>query len=165
VAREEDDEKGDRDDDYDDSPQRRRRLARGRRRSEAQTAVIGPAIGLMVTAALNWVICNIDLAGRIFNFSTGAEFVGGKAKGAEAAGQAVGAALGGVWDLIGGWVFAFLIVLGAIKMYRLQAFSLAMTSAVLAVIPCTSPCCLLGIPIGIWALVILNQDHVKRAFD
>jgi hypothetical protein len=31
-------------------------------------------------------------------------------------------------------------------------------------IPCISPCCLLGLPIGIWALVVLLKPEVKAAF-
>jgi hypothetical protein len=50
-------------------------------------------------------------------------------------------------------------------MQRLQMYGLAMTSSILAMIPCLSPCCLLGLPFGIWALVILNQDHVKQSFE
>ena len=31
-------------------------------------------------------------------------------------------------------------------------------------VPCISPCCLLGLPFGIWALSVLNKPHVQAAF-
>ena len=37
-------------------------------------------------------------------------------------------------------------------------------ASILAMIPCLSPCCLIGLPIGIWALVILMKPEVKAAF-
>ncbi len=53
---------------------------------------------------------------------------------------------------------ALVVLLGAIKMKNLDNYAFAMTAAVLATIPCTSPCCcLLGMPFGIWALVVLND--------
>jgi len=56
-------------------------------------------------------------------------------------------------------------IIGAIKMMKLQSYGLAMTAAVLTVIPCFgSCCCFIGIPIGIWAMVVLNKDYVKSQF-
>ncbi len=34
-----------------------------------------------------------------------------------------------------------------------------------AMIPCVSPCCLLGLPLGIWALIVLVKPEVKAAFQ
>ena len=59
---------------------------------------------------------------------------------------------------------AVVILMGALKMKRLQSWGLAMAAAILAMIPCLSPCCLLGLPFGIWALVVLNDPQVKSAF-
>jgi hypothetical protein len=56
------------------------------------------------------------------------------------------------------------ILFGALKMMRLQNYGWAMAAAILAVIPCLSPCCCLGIPFGIWALVVLSKPEVKAAF-
>jgi hypothetical protein len=39
-----------------------------------------------------------------------------------------------------------------------------MAASIIAMIPCVSPCCLLGLPIGIWALVVLMKPEVKSAF-
>jgi hypothetical protein len=60
-------------------------------------------------------------------------------------------------------VGAAVIFYGAIKMKDLQGYGLAMTAAILCLIPCFSICCL-GIPFGIWALIVLLNADVKAAF-
>jgi hypothetical protein len=56
------------------------------------------------------------------------------------------------------------IIFGALKMKNLQSRNLAMAAAILACIPCLSPCCCVGIPFGIWALVVMNKPEVKGSF-
>jgi hypothetical protein len=56
-----------------------------------------------------------------------------------------------------------LVVYGANKMRRLENYGMAVAAAVLAMIPCGG-CCVLGLPFGIWALVVLNDPSVKAAF-
>jgi hypothetical protein len=50
-------------------------------------------------------------------------------------------------------------------MKKLESYSFAMAAAIIAMIPCISPCCLLGLPFGIWALVVLGDGSVKAAFQ
>ncbi len=50
------------------------------------------------------------------------------------------------------------------KMKKLESYGLAMAASIIAMIPCLSPCCLIGLPIGIWALVVLSKPEVKSAF-
>ena len=57
------------------------------------------------------------------------------------------------------------ILLGALKMKRLESHGFAMAASILALVPCTSPCCVIGIPVGIWALVVLAKPEVKGAFQ
>ena len=57
-----------------------------------------------------------------------------------------------------------LVIIGAIQMKKMKTYAMAMTAAIIAVIPCVSPLCLLGLPFGIWALVVLNNANVKTAF-
>jgi phage FluMu protein Com len=57
-----------------------------------------------------------------------------------------------------------LILIGAMKMKRLENYGLAMAASIIAMIPYLSPCCLLGLPFGIWALVVLCDSNVKAAF-
>ena len=77
-------------------------------------------------------------------------------------GGGTGLALGigmGVFTLVG----AALIFYCAMKMKDLQGYGLAMTAAILSLIPCFSICCI-GILFGIWALVVLLNQDVKSAF-
>ena len=53
-----------------------------------------------------------------------------------------------VAEYLGGGIFwillSILAIVGAIRMMSLRNYGLAMTSAVLTVIPCVTPCCFLG---------------------
>jgi hypothetical protein len=68
------------------------------------------------------------------------------------------------------WVFAFLsliwgavVTLGGVKLLQLQSWGSVLVAAIFAMLPC-NPCCLLGLPVGIWTLVVLNNSDVKRSF-
>ncbi|GAH16118.1 unnamed protein product, partial [marine sediment metagenome] len=60
---------------------------------------------------------------------------------------------------------AALIIYAALKMKDLKHWGLAVAASILAMIPCISPCCIIGLPIGIWCLVVLMKPAVKEAFD
>jgi hypothetical protein len=62
-----------------------------------------------------------------------------------------------------GIVIAALIVLGGLNMRRLKSRGFAMTGAVLAMLP-ISCCCVIGLPIGIWALIVMLKPDVTAAF-
>lgn len=53
---------------------------------------------------------------------------------------------------------------GAVQMLRRRTYILAMTTAVLAVIPICSALYVVGIPFGIWAVIVLCQPSVRQAF-
>jgi predicted PurR-regulated permease PerM len=53
---------------------------------------------------------------------------------------------------------------GGLKMKNLENYGLAMAASIIAIIPCFGPCCCIGIPVGIWSLVVLNKPEVKSAF-
>ena len=61
-------------------------------------------------------------------------------------------------------VFGIVVIIGGIKAQNATSFAWAMTAAITAMIPCISGCCLVGFPIGIWALVTLTDPTVRRAF-
>ena len=50
-------------------------------------------------------------------------------------------------------------------MLSLRSYEFAMVAAILAMIPCLTPCCLLGLPFGIWAVVVLRKPGVKEYFN
>lgn len=78
--------------------------------------------------------------------------------------RAAGIGVMDVFQMLLGIGMNGLIIVGALKMMRLQSWGLAMTAAILIMLPCTGCCCLIGLPIGIWALVTLNKPEIKGAF-
>jgi hypothetical protein len=67
----------------------------------------------------------------------------------------------GLFNIVLSGVVAF----GGMKMRSAEGYGLAMAAAIISIFPCTSPCCcLIGIPVGIWALVVLLDANVKACF-
>jgi serine/threonine protein kinase len=60
--------------------------------------------------------------------------------------------------IIGGFV-----LVGAVRMFRLQSYLMAVMTAVLALVPVT-PGWFLGLPFGLWALLVLGKPEVMAAF-
>lgn len=128
---------------------------------DASKKVLGPAIGLMVTAGVGIGVQLLGIVARLVGFSL-ASMMGTESGGRDMPWFATGAltsVLGAFSILIG-----LVILFGAVQMKSLSNYGLAMTVTILAMIPCVSPCCLIGIPIGIWALVVLLDSNVKAAF-
>jgi hypothetical protein len=63
--------------------------------------------------------------------------------------------------LLSSVAMSFLII-GAVLMLRLRSYALAVTAALLALLP-WSPAWLLGLPMGIWALIVLRRPEVMDA--
>jgi len=133
----------------------------------ARQKVNGPAIGLMVTAALG-------VLGAIWNIIaplTGLNNM--QPPGANLPPQFqqfqqmmthMSGAMGAVTGIIG-LAMCVLIFYGALQMQKLRNYGLCMAASILAMIPCLSPCCCIGLPIGIWALVVLSKAEVKPFFS
>jgi serine/threonine protein kinase len=80
---------------------------------------------------------------------------------------AVAARVGNAWPLsaigLPGLVVGALLITGAVRMLRLQHYSFAVATTILAMIPWYAGW-LLGLPFGIWALVVLRKRNVMAAF-
>ncbi len=124
----------------------------------AASRVAGPAIALIVVGALGVAFQALNLVAGVFHMGWGMG-QGGPNAFPLAIPFGVVIAQHSVCLLMG-----FVIILGAVRMKNLQSYSFAMTSAILAMLPCISPCCVLGLPFGIWALVVLSDAAVKAAF-
>jgi hypothetical protein len=125
--------------------------------------VKAPAIALLVIGILNALIAILILAGGAVRLAglTGPEPI--PTDEAQRMGYYAGT--------IGGYAVAFLslivapvIIWGAIQMMKGKKLGLAKTAAILAIIPLTSCCFIIGIPFGIWALVVLGKPDVKALF-
>jgi hypothetical protein len=121
--------------------------------------VKGPAIGLIVMAILGVLL---QIASLIMNLA-GASFWAGSQMPKEAWANMFSGTIGAVSSIIGIFVSG-LILFGGMKMQKLESYGLAMTVSIIAMIPCFSPCCIIGLPVGIWALVVLSKPEVKSAF-
>jgi len=68
--------------------------------------------------------------------------------------------------LSGGFLACFVMIsIGGGKMASMESYRLARLGAILACIPFVTPFVFLGIPFGIWALVLLYDPEVKAAFE
>lgn len=159
TSRAADDEADDEEEDDEDRPRRRKRKgARGRQ--AAASAVMGPAIALMIVGGVSLIVYVVDIILRLAGVAMfGA--AGGAQQGdaAHAMGFMVGSIVGGIVALCWGGI----VLSGAVQMYRLRGYGYAMTATIVAMVPC-SLCCILGLPFGIWGLVVLMKPEVKNAF-
>ena len=57
------------------------------------------------------------------------------------------------------------VLFGSFQMLRRRSWPFALTAAILMVVPCLGPCCPIGIPVGVWALVILLKPEVRQALE
>jgi predicted Ser/Thr protein kinase len=116
---------------------------------DARRTVRGPAIGLVITGVLNWVLIPVYIV-------IGVRFA---------------SASGGVPAPFAPFVIALLLVLAGssfmifagLKMKALEAYGVAMAGSILAIL--ISPGNLIGLPLGIWALVTLTRPDTKAAFQ
>ena len=154
----------------------RRRLAApvagaGDGRDAALQLVKGPAIGLKVTAILNIILAAWSLVRmaifplKMQQFNSALQQLNNPQL--EQLFQkwmhlAYGP-LGAVNSLFG-LALSVLILIGAAKMQSLRSYEFALTAAILAMVPCLTPCCLIGLPFGIWAVVVLSKPEVKSQF-
>jgi hypothetical protein len=56
------------------------------------------------------------------------------------------------------------VLYGAIQMRNLKSYGAARAAAVVAMVPMLGPCCILGLPFGIWAFIALGKPGVRNAF-
>ena len=80
--------------------------------------------------------------------------------------QLLNASIGasGIFGSLIGLAIGGAMIFGAMKMRNLEQWGFALAAAILAIVPCFTCCCLIGIPIGIWATVVLLDANVKAAF-
>jgi len=124
--------------------------------AEIRRQVRGPAIGLLITGILNWIM--IPLSILVIGAITKARWL----------------SLNDLtrFNLWPAWIPGLLLttlclcsffVLAAFKMMRLQAYGAAVAASLLAII--ISPGNVIGLPIGIWSLVVLKQQDVRDGFE
>jgi hypothetical protein len=139
-------------DDADDEQRRRRR----KRRRRAKEAVRAPAIALLVVGCLGLILGGV----YIVRAATGA---GPDPAMKNVPGYEAGFKLGSTLAAVAGPIWGIAVALGAVQMLMLRSRGAAMTAAIFALLPCNH-CCVPGLPIGIWALIVLAIPEVKSGF-
>lgn len=122
-----------------------------------------PAIGLIITGSLNGLIGLLTLLSGLLRL-VGVVKEQTPTDEAERLGYYIGTGFGygvGFFSLI----LAPVIIFGGMKMLKGEKIGLAKTAAILAILPISSCCFVIGIPFGIWALFILLKPEVKAAFE
>lgn len=138
----------------------------GGNESRARDLVSGPATALIVTGIVGAVIVLIGLAFGMFGsaFQAPTEGLPPELRPLFEALEKMQSPVMLIVDAVIKLAVSGLIIFGGMRMRALTGFALVVTGSVLAIIPCTSPCCCIGLPVGIWALVVLFKPEVKSAF-
>lgn len=113
-----------------------------------------PAIALLVLSSLFVLLILASIPGQILRMRAIDTSTS----------EGTGELLGGIMSLILWPLMNLAIAQGTFSMLRLSSYRNAYTAAILAIIPVCSPCFLLGIPFGIWSIVVLNRPEVKQRF-
>jgi len=121
-----------------------------------------PAIFLMVTAGIGALMAVVSFLSNVLGFGFNAANMGDMGGNEQWIGMMSGG-LGMGLNVLA-LVMAVVVFFGASKMMKLESYGLALAASIIAMIPCISPCCLMGLPIGIWSLVVLLDKDVKAAF-
>ncbi len=126
------------------------------RRWQALEWVTGPAIGLILHAMLGIVLHGVWLCFILWAAITDL----GRGEWQEAWLEASR----GMTPLVP--IFTgCLTVFASLRLLRLDGYGWGLAAAWLSIIPCLSPCCISGVPLGGWMLVVLMQTPVKLAFQ
>jgi hypothetical protein len=138
-------------DDFADRPRRRGydEGDRGGLVESARAQVAGPGTALAVTAWLTIVL-------GVLGIAIGAAGMAGAVPPRNRdPNQPVESVIQGL--MIVGW--NAMVLFGVNQMKDLRSRGWGIAAAVMSIIPCCS-CCILGIPFGIWALIVLNRSDV-----
>lgn len=129
--------------------------------SAAKALVKPPAMILMILS-----IISIVLSGGVLIFSAGQidmaifeDFTRANPVEQEKAVNVIGNLVGLILSI----PFHIFFIFACKKMMKLESKSVVWMMLILAVIPCCTPCCV-GLPFGIWGIVVMNDPIVKLAF-
>lgn len=130
----------------------------------AADKVKAPAISLVVVAGIGIVLQLVSIVLNIIGVGAGGyEMMNEYGSTADMTQYMASGISGIVWSVFA-IIYQGVIVWGGMQMMKLESYGLSMAAAIMAMIPCLSPCCVLGIPFGIWALVVLMDENVKVSF-
>ncbi len=123
-----------------------------------------PAIGLITTGGINLLLSILSLLSGLVRLAGISSENSSFSNNAEKAGFIFGTILAygiAFFSLI----LAPVIIYGAMQMLKGQNRRYALAASVLAILPLTSCCFVVGAIFGIWALVVLMKPEVKEYFE
>lgn len=127
---------------------------------QAREKLAVPAILVIVAGALS-------IPGIIGVLLWNLLFAGASAMTSSGAGEAGCALLGGGFQILIGLIDMALcgfVIYGGLQLKNLGNWTMALIASILAAIPCCTVCCLIGMPGGIWAIILLLKPEIKAAF-
>jgi hypothetical protein len=133
------------------------------RRRRAREMVAAPAIALMAVGGTGAVV---NLLAMCFFIMMALNTPAPDPKMMAQPGFSFGFQLGKYsWAIVAflGICLGGVMFLSAWKMKNLESYGYALTASIIALLPCQY-CCIIAIPFGIWALIVLNDPDVKSAF-
>lgn len=143
-------------------------------REAAQAVVRGPAVGMLVTGIIGLIVNTLGLVmiGRMM--LSGPEAMLDSLEQTLPPGPLLDAMkesftpAGLLQNLVMHGIFLVVCILicqGAMQMLRLRSYWLVVVASVLAMMNIENCCCVLGLPFGIWSLVVLFQSGVRGSFE
>jgi len=133
------------------------------RHRDPLASVRGPAIALIVVSTIALIIGVLGLIADVALIVTGAvdklEAMNG---GPMSAYTKITIRI--IWGILL-LIASSYVLYGAIKMAKCKDYQTAKNAAIVAMIPLLGPCCLLGIPFGVWAFVVLGKPGVRESFS
>ncbi len=128
---------------------------------DAARLISGPATGLLVVGILCAVTAVLSLLSHLLG--AGARNTQDIPPQLRQIVEMTTGSLGLVVNFLGLGISA-LIIFASTKMRKLESRGLVLTATILSMLPCTSACCCVGLPVGVWILIVLNKPGVKSAF-
>jgi hypothetical protein len=128
---------------------------------DPRSRLSGPATGLLVTGIIGGILELTSFIAGYFGTSLTAFME------EDFPSKLEGIFEGSFWtasSLVGLLIAVFIIYVST-KMREPSQYGLCIVASILAMIPCISPCCIIGLPIGIWCLVVLTKPEIKAAFQ
>ena len=163
-----DDDEEDDEEFYDRLNERRRERLGRDYRADAKSRLMGPSIGLIVAGSTDVLWALYLFVNGLFTIVMAAAMPAPAAAGTRppplGATTAIFTVTGGIYVLGGLLVLvkAGFTIYGAIRMMKVRKYGASMAASILQIIPC---CCIpIGIPFGIWGLIVLMDQKVKAAF-
>ena len=129
---------------------------------ELKSRLMGPAVGMIVVGIIDLLLHLFNLLYYGMAGTAGIAIFMEQQKPESSILMAVGA-FGLCLALFGILTGGFLIYAG-IKTTQLKSHRVAMIGCIVLMLPMVN-CCIIGLPFGVWGLMVLNDLQVREAFD